>query len=150
MKRFRFSLQALHEIRQRARQEAEQDLARAEAGVASANAQLEQLQQTRDSALRATAGAPGYFNLHEAALQAQYVAALDLRIVAAWQQVAACERERDQRRRLAVAAATEAEATQKLRAQHLSRYEAEAARAEQGLLDEMAALAGARRIREAQ
>jgi flagellar export protein FliJ len=150
MKRFKFSLQTLHAVRERAREEAEAALAAAHARVAEAEAELARAAEARRLALESNAAflGVGEINSHEIALRASYVGVLDQRISEARRQLIEAERERDARRAAAVAAATAAEATAKLREKHRARHEAEAARAEQESLDELATIASARRRTE--
>lgn len=151
MKRFKFSLQTLHDIRQRARKEAEAALAAAQAKVATAEAALAEAQLARRLALENNAAHlnAGQLNPHEIALRADFVAVLDQRIAEAWRRLSAAQDERDARRRAAVIAATAAEATARLHDKHRARHETEAVRAEQELLDELATLTSARRRTEA-
>lgn len=150
MKRFKFSLQTLHEIRQRAREEAESKLSQAQAKVVNAEAALEQAHLARKLALENNAQylGVGQINPHEIAMRADYIAVLDRRIAEAWQQLNEAQLERDARMREAIAAATAAEATTKLREKHRARHDSEVARTEQEWLDELATLASARRQRE--
>lgn len=148
MKRFQFSLQSVHNLRQLHRDEAERDLARAAAEVSHASASLDEAAHIRHAALETYAATlrSGALNPHEAALRASYLAALVRREADARERVAALERERDGRRQAAAEAARQAEVTAKLRERHRARYESEAARNEQNNLDEMATVAFARRF----
>jgi flagellar protein FliJ len=150
VKRFKFSLQTLHDLRERRREEAEAALAAAHAKVVQAEAAVAESVSARRQALESNAAflRPGPINPQEIALGAGYVAALDRRIAVARQNLMEAERERDDRRQAAVAAATAAEATAKLREKHRARHDAEASRAEQDSLDELAVMAGARRRQE--
>ncbi|HYE73991.1 MAG TPA: flagellar export protein FliJ [Blastocatellia bacterium] len=150
MKRFKFSLQTLHELRERAREEAESKLSQAHAKVAQAEAALEQAQLARNLALENNAHylSSGQINSHEVAMRADYIAVLDRRIAEAWQQLNQAQIEREARMREAVKAAMAAEATAKLREKHRARHESEVARTEQEWLDELATLASARRRTE--
>jgi flagellar protein FliJ len=150
VKRFKFSLQTLHDLRERRREEAEAALAAAHAQVVAAEAAVAEAVSARRQALESNAAflSPGPINTHEIALGAGYVAALDRRIAEARQRLIEAERERDARRQAAVAAATAAEATAKLREKHRARHDAEASRAEQDSLDELAVMSGARRRQE--
>lgn len=150
MKRFKFSLQALHDLRRRAREEAEAALASAHAAVVQAEADLAEAVNARRAALESNAArlGPGEINPHEVALRASYTAVLDRRIAEAQARLREAERERAAKLQAAIAAATAAEATTKLRDKHRARHDAEVNRAEQELLDELAAIASARRLTE--
>jgi flagellar export protein FliJ len=150
MKRFKFSLQTLHDIRRRAREEAEAALAAAQAAVVQAEAALTEAVNARRAALDSNAAllGPGEINSHEVALRASYTAVLDRRIAEAQVRLREAEHNRAAKLQAAIAAATAAEATAKLREKHRARHDAEVTRTEQELLDELAAIASARRLTE--
>jgi flagellar export protein FliJ len=145
MKRFRFSLETVHNLRELRRDEAERQLAQAAAVVMTAATAVEEIQHRR-AAIEAklVAGSTGDLCAAEIAMQVNYLAALAQREVEAREQLAALERERETRRQSAMAATREAEVTSQLRARQHARHSAEAARAEQNMLDEMAVAAALR------
>ena len=151
MKRFKFSLQTLHDLREQEREDAERAFAQAATEVAAAAAHIEALRNTINQAITAYAAnlqtkAP---NAHEAKMHTEYIATLDNRLVAARAHHAACERHRETKLHELVKASAAAEATAKLRAQYYARYVAELAREDQNLMDELATIATVRRMRGA-
>ena len=147
MKRFVFSLEAVRQLRDSRRDEAERQLARAAAEVERASEQVENVLRSRDAAFGAYRDAldSGDANPHDMAMRAAYFSHLNAREAQARAQLAETESARDRQRQSTLAAAREAEAVTKLRERHRERHEQEAARAEQNNLDEMATLAAARR-----
>ena len=147
MKRFKFSLQTVHDLRVNIRDQAEQALAAASASVSEAAARVEEMERLRraaaeDHAAKLQSGAVDPF---EAALFVNYMHAMAKRETEARRRLSMLERERDARRELAVEAARHAETTTKLRERHRERHAARSASAEQNMLDEMATIAVARR-----
>jgi flagellar FliJ protein len=150
MKQFQFSLQAVHDLRQMACEQAERELAQAMAQVSEAAARIDEITRLRATAievylakLQAGALAP-----HEAALHAHHLHSLAQREAEARVCLGSLERERERRCQLVMEAAREAETTARLREREAARHRAELARAEQKLLDEMATEAFARRQAE--
>ena len=150
MKRFKFSLQAVHDLRETAREEAERHLARAGAEVSHAAAELDRVLRLRETetANHLARLQRGALDAHEIALHMGYLDALAQREREARAHLLAAERARDERRQAAVAATQAAEATAKLRERESRRHQLEAARTEQNMLDEMATLSLARRLME--
>lgn len=148
MKRFKFSLQAVHNLRVSERDKAERELASAAAAVVAAQAQVEQAERTRTIAEEVSARALRAAELdpHEAAQRADYLYSLVERKRQAQIRLAVLEQERESRREALVQASRGARTTEQLRERHLAHYHLEAARVEQNALDEMATVAAARRM----
>ena len=151
MKRFKFSLQTLHDLHEQERSDAEHALAQAAAEVAAAAAHIEVLRDTINQALAALTvnlqtKAP---NAREAEMHAEYLTTLDKRLATARAHYANCERHRETKLQELIKASAAAEATTKLRQQYYNHYVAELAREEQTLMDELATIATVRRMRGA-
>ncbi len=146
MKRFKFTLESVHSLREMRREEAERALADANAKVARAAQDVEEAERARERAACESAESlqAAEINPFEAAMRADFLVSL------AWQQQAAraalhtAECEHEARRKAVVEAARAAETTAKLRERERERYLLEAARAEQTMLDEMASTSMAR------
>jgi flagellar export protein FliJ len=151
MRRFRFSLQPVHDLRQLRLDEAEREFGRASQEVAAAAAALAEAGRVRLAATEAYSAAltRGSLDPHEIMLRNDYLTSLALQERESRERLEALARELDRRREAMAAAAREADATGKLRERQLARHRAEADRAEQLNLDDMATLATARRLREA-
>ncbi len=151
MKRFKFSLQTLHDLREQEREDAERALAQAVAEIAAAIGHVEVLRDTINQAIAAFAAnlqtrAP---NAREAQMHSEYLTTLDQQLAVARAHQAACERHREAKLHELVKASAAAEATAKLREQYYARYVAELAREDQNLMDELATIASVRRMRGA-
>ena len=138
MKRFRFSLESVHNLREARRDEAEQQLAQSAAVVSAAAATVEEIERHRAAVEEKLARATGPLCAAELALQVNYLELLIQYEQAARQRLAALEREREAQRQTTLTAAREAEVTGQLRARQQARHAAEGARAEQHFMDEMA------------
>jgi flagellar export protein FliJ len=151
MKRFKFSLQTLHDLREQEREEAERALAQAAAEVAAAEAKIEELRGAITQAVAAYAAQMQSKepNPREALLHTEFLAALDNQLAAARAHHADCERFREAKLQDFIKASAAAEATAKLREQYYARYVAELAREEQNQMDELATIATVRRMRGA-
>lgn len=151
MKRFKFSLQTLHDLREQEREEAERALAQANTELANAEAKIEQLRSTINQAVASYSAnlQSQSLNPHEAQMHNEYLIALDGQMTAARAHHAECERIRESKLQELVKASAAAEATTKLRDQYYARYVAELAREEQNLMDELATIATVRRMRGA-
>lgn len=149
MKRFRFQLQTVHDLRETRRDEAERSLAEAAQQVFAAAAQLDDANRSLTEAAENYAAmlGDGALDAHEASLRASYLITLTRRREDARTRLAAVEREREVRRQVVVEASRAAEATAKLRERQSARHALETARDEQNNLDEMATSATARRLR---
>jgi flagellar export protein FliJ len=151
MKRFKFSLQTLHDLREQEREDAERALAHAATEVAAAAAHVEGLHDAINQAIAAFAAnlqtrAP---NAREAQMHSEYLTTLDQQLAAARAHHIACERQREMKLQELIKASAAAEATAKLREQYYARYVAELAREDQNLMDELATIASVRRMRGA-
>jgi flagellar export protein FliJ len=151
MKRFKFSLQTLHDLREQEREDAERALAQAAAEVAAAAAHMDVLRDTINQAIAAFAAnlqtrAP---NAREAQMHSEYLTGLDHQLAAARAHHAVCARQREMKLQELIKASAAAEATAKLREQYYAHYVAELAREDQNLMDELATIASVRRMRGA-
>lgn len=149
MKRFRFQLQTVHNMRETHRDEAERNLAEAAAQVSAAAASLDEAERLLTIAAETYAAMlqSGVLDAHEASLRASYLLTLTERRRDARARLALVERERETRRLAVVEASRAAETTAQLRARQRARHDFEAARDEQNTLDEIAISASARRLR---
>ena len=151
MKRFRFSLQSVHDLRETLRDEAERQLALAMAEAAAASKRITEAEELivrtgADFAARLQSGK--VLDPQEAALCADYLSVLVRRIKDEKIRLKDLESACEFKRLAVVEAARAAEATAKLRDRQQSRHTAEAARHEQNMLDEIATLSSARRVAE--
>ena len=151
MKRFKFSLQTLHDLREQEREDAERALAQAAAAVTAAAARIEELRGAINQAVAAYATQlrTKEPNPREALLHTEFLTALDRQLAAARAHHAECERIQAAKLQDFIKASAAAEATAKLREQYYARYVAELAREEQNLMDELATIASVRRMRGA-
>lgn len=138
MKRFKFRLQTVHNLREQRRDEAEHALLKATAEVNAGEAALEELQRQREAAENKLARATGQVYADELALQLDYLGFLGQRERDLRQRLAELEQIREAVRANAIQAAREAEITNQLKRRQKERFEAEVALAEQNFLDEMA------------
>jgi flagellar export protein FliJ len=144
MKRFKFSLEAVHNLRELQRDEVERQLARAAAIASAAETAIEEIERHRAEIETRLAGLIGELNAVEAAWQSNYLIVLAEREGQAKEHLAQLERERETHRQNVIVATREAEVTGQLRARQKARHEADVARAEQILLDEMAIITALR------
>jgi flagellar export protein FliJ len=147
MKRFFFSLQTVQDLRNNKREEAERELAQAEAQVLNAKTALEKTLTERvvaiDAYVAALAASP--INIQDIMLRTSHLALLSQREEQQRVLLASTEELRDAKRHLALAAMQQAETLSALRERHHSRHTAMVARAEQTALDEIAMLNFVRR-----
>jgi flagellar export protein FliJ len=139
MKRFKFRLQTVHNLREQRRDEAERDLLKATAEVATAEMALAELQCQRAAAETKMARATGQIYADELALQLNYLDFLAQRERTLQARLVELEERREAMRESALKAAREAEITSQLRQRQKERHQAELGSAEQNFLDEMAA-----------
>lgn len=151
MKRFKFSLQTLHELREQERDTAERVLQEATAAVAKAEARIEEIMRTITQTVASYSATmrSKELNAREAEMHTEYIATLERQLAEARQQHAALVQEREVKLQEFVKASTAAEATTKLREQYYARYLSELAREEQNLMDELATIATVRRLQGA-
>ena len=149
MKRFKFSLQTLHDLREQEREDAERALAQAAAEVAAAAAQVEALRAAINQVITAytTNLQSKALNAQDAKMHTEYLTTLDKQWAAARAHQAERERFRAMKLQDLIKASAAAEATAKLREQYYARYVAELALEEQNLMDELATIATVRRRR---
>ena len=146
MKKFRFSLQTVHDLREARRDEAERTLAAAARAVNEAAEQLEETDLVHERATDSFASRlqSGEIDPFEAMLSVNYLAALTRRKVETRARLRELEQARERQREMTIEAARSAETTARLRQRQNERHQLEVARTEQQLLDEMATLAQAR------
>jgi flagellar export protein FliJ len=137
MKRFRFSLQAVHNLRELRREEAERRFVQAASAVTAAASAIEAIHKLRALLEGEISEATGPLCIADLALRMDYLDALARREADARSQLAQLEQECETQREAAVAAAREAEVTGQLRARRQDRHVSENARIEQNFLDEM-------------
>ena len=120
MKRFKFSLQTLHDLRERERETAEIVLGQATAAVTAAAAQIEELLHTITQAMAAysTALRTKEPKLREVTMQTEYITALEQQLAVARVTRTTLERAREVRLQELIKASAAAEATVKLREQY--------------------------------
>lgn len=151
MKRFKFSLQTLHELREQERETAERALEKATVAVTQAASHIEEVmraitQTVAEYSTKMRTQAP---DPREAEMHTDYIATLEKQLSQARERHAALGREREVKLQEFVKASAAAEATAKLREQYYARYVAELAREEQNLMDELATIATVRRLQGA-
>lgn len=146
MKKFKFTLQTVHKIRERRRDNAEQELAAANIELDKAIAHLNDILDMRQHAVNR------YVVLHEAsqleastvAMHTNYIGSLMELERLARISIAKSEKHVALKREKLIEASREEETTANLRDRQFERHVLETARKEQLLLDEMAVLAVAR------
>jgi flagellar export protein FliJ len=151
MKRFKFTLQTVHDLRETALDKAEREMARISSEISDAEAQLHEATRIRLAAAEDyissfIAGGPPA--AHEISLRASYLDLLARREAEAQARLAALTRQREAQRERVAEAARAAQVTATLHERQRARHNLEAKRAEQNMLDELATLAAARRLRE--
>lgn len=147
MKRFKFSLQTVHDLRESRQEAAELDLAAANSELYRANAQLEEVVRLRQNALER------YLLMYQSneievsmvAAHTDFIGSLFQREREAKAHIVEVERRLEQKRSALTEAMRETETTAKLRERQRQNHQLEANRNEQTMLDEMAVLAVARR-----
>lgn len=147
MKRFKFTLQSVHDLRESRREAAEQELAVTNSELYRANAQLEEVVRARQKALER------YLLLHQeteleptmVAAHTDFIGSLFQREREARTYITQIEKTLELKRRAVREALRETETTAKLRENQRKNHKLEMNRHEQSVLDEMAVLAVARR-----
>ena len=148
MKRFNFTLQTVHNVREIRRDAAERALAAVAVELQAAQMQLETVQRQRHSAMEK------YVLLHqsreiEAALFAShtdYIGSLGLRERQARVVILQVEEKITVKRKVLTEASRQTETTANLRERQRERHHHEMAQHEQKILDEMAVVATTRRL----
>jgi flagellar export protein FliJ len=147
MKRFKFSLQTVHELRESRQEAAERDLANANSELYRANAQLEEVVRSRQKALER------YLLMYQSreievsmvAAHTDFIGSLIRREREAKAHIREVELRLEAKRKAVTEAMRETETTANLRERQRQHYQLESNRNEQAMLDEMAVLAVARR-----
>ena len=148
MKRFKFSLQAVHLVRESKCDTAERELVFATRELGRAHDELSDVLRQRQAAVDA------YLALHQAqpvqaptmAAHMDYIGALLERERQARKAISNHERNVAAKREALIEASRQAETTANLRERQRERYQQEVARDEQKMLDELAVSAVARRL----
>jgi len=146
MKKFRFSLQTVHNVRELKRDNAERDLVAAGVELDEAKAHLEEVLSLRQKAVNQ------YCDLHQSSqieattvvMHTNYIGSLMELERLARHSIARNERHVASKREVLIEASRDSETTANLRDRQFERHVLETARKEQLLLDEMAVLAVAR------
>jgi len=147
MKRFKFSLQSVHDLRESRRQVAERELADANGELYRANAQLEEVVRSRQKALER------YLLIYQSreievsmiTAHTDFIGSLFRREREARAHILDVEAKIEQKRRAVTEALRDTETTAKLRDRQRQQHELEINRNEQITLDEIAVLSVARR-----
>jgi flagellar export protein FliJ len=150
MKKFRFSLQTVHDLRETRRDEEERTLALTANAAQEAADQLAETRQAHSRATDVYAARlqSGEIDPFDATLSVNYLASLLKREREDQTRLRDRERVHEAQRTITAEAARAAEATAKLRERQRERHKLESSRAEQEMLDEMATLLQARLTRE--
>jgi len=146
MKRFKFSLQAVHNLREMHLDAAEQEFAKVRAELSEAQKQLDEIRQLREAAM------DDYLKLHESGEIQAAVIATHTEYIGSLMQlerktralITQIEQKLTTRRQLVTEAARQTETTANLRDRQKERHHLESARHEQKMLDEMAVAAAKR------
>jgi flagellar export protein FliJ len=148
MKKFKFTLQAVHNLRESRRDNARQELVQLQTTASEAAERLEQTTQERLETIDnfSSKMQSGPIDPMEAALTTNYIAALVQREREAQYQLSLSIAAVEKQRLKVIEAAREVEATSVLRERQLARHELEASRAEQNFLDEITSVTIARKI----
>ena len=148
MKKFKFTLQTVHNLRESRRDNAQQELAQLQATANEVAQRLEKTTQERletiDNFSAKMQG--GAIDPMEAALTTNYIAALAQREREAQYQLSLSIEAVERQKLKVIEASREVEATSVLRERQLARHELEASRAEQNFLDEIATVTIARKL----
>lgn len=147
MKKFKFSLQTVHNMRESKRDKEEQELIGLRKNVEEAATHIEKIENERTQiADNYNAKQSGTIDPIEAAMTSNYMAALVHRERNARTNLKQAEQEVDKQRTKLTEASRDVEATSRLRERQQERHNNEAIRKEQDLLDEMATAVTARRM----
>jgi flagellar export protein FliJ len=147
MKRFKFSLQAVHDLRESRQETAERELANVNSELYRANAQLEEVVRSKQKALER------YLLMYQAneievsmvAAHTDFIGSLFKREREAKAHIREVEMRLEEKRQAVTEAMRNTETTAKLRERQRQNHQQEINRNEQTMLDEMAVLAVARR-----
>jgi len=147
MKRFKFSLQSVHDLRESRREVAERELADANGELYRAKAQLEEVVRSRQKALER------YLLIYQSreievsmiTAHTDFIGSLFRREREARAHILEVEAKIEQKRRVVTEALRDTETTAKLRDRQRQQHELEINRNEQTTLDEIAVMSVARR-----
>ena len=147
MKRFKFSLQTVHDLRESRQEAAERELATANSELYRANAQLQEVVRSRQKALER------YMLLYQSreievsmiAAHTDFIGSLFQREREAKAHILEVEKRFETKRQAVTEAMRDTETTSKLRDHQRKNHELQSNRDEQSMLDEMAVMAVARR-----
>ncbi|HEY6803265.1 MAG TPA: flagellar export protein FliJ [Pyrinomonadaceae bacterium] len=147
MKRFKFSLQTVHDLRESRQEAAERDLATANSELYRANAQLEEVVRSKQTALERylLMYQAGEIEVSMVAAHTDFIGSLFQREREAKTHIREVEQRLAQKRQAVTETMRETETTAKLRDHQRQNYLLDMNRNEQAMLDEMAVLAVARR-----
>ena len=148
MKRFQFSLQTVHNVREIRRDEAERALAAVAAELQGAQVQLEAVQRRRQIAM------DNYLRLQQSniaeatvfASHTDYIGSLFLLERQSRAMILQVEQRFASKQQLLTEASRQTETTANLRERQRERHHLESAQDEQKVLDEMAVIASSRRL----
>ena len=146
MKRFKFTLQSVHEIREFRRETAERAFAAAASLLSQTRRQLEECRRIYHSSL------DRYLLIYQSreieanmiTAHTDFLASLLQRERELREQITELERQVEAKRQTLTEAMRETKTTGRLRERHRERHDLEIARKEQSLLDEMAVVSNAR------
>lgn len=149
MKRFSFSLQAVHDQRAIQREAAERELAEAARALSNAESAVEKAILDREAAVDAYVAQleSGPVDPHQLSLHVSHIALLVQKEKEKRARVKSFERAQELKRNAVIAATRDEKAITNLRDRHRARHEANIARIEQTSLDEMATISFARRMK---
>lgn len=148
MKKFHFSLQTVHNVRETHRDKEEQEFVRLQASVIEATEQIKKVENERNqiSATYSQKLNAGKIDPIEAAMTSHYITVLVLREREAKANLKRVETALENQRVKLTEAERDVEATSRLRERQRERHVLEMARKEQNLLDDMATVATARQM----
>lgn len=152
MKKFKFSLQTVHNLRETKREQEQLKLAERQAALVKAEENLLEIERARHNALENYVSKiqAGEMPSFEISLMMDYLKSLAGRADQARAVVAQAKQSFRQQGEMLAFAAREVETTAKLRERQQARYNLELARAEQTALDEMVSINFARQAIQAQ
>lgn len=148
MKKFHFSLQTVHNVRETHRDKEEQEFVRLQTSVIKATEQIKKVEDERNhiSASYSRKLNDGKIDPIEAAMTSNYITVLVLREREAKANLKRAETALENQRQKLTKAERDVEATSRLRERQKERHALEMTRKEQNLLDDMATIATARQM----
>lgn len=150
MKRFRFSLQSVEDVRNARRDAAERDLVRIESEINMARSILDQAIEKRVNAIKDYIEllTRGVNDTQEVNLKVNYIQSLALREKFERERIVELQNNRDNKRNNVIELSRQAEILGNLHEKHRLNHEKEAARVEQQMLDELAVMAYSNRRKD--